>query len=393
MSTATASGLAGRVQEICRTLRAAGMPVGPAQVIDALVALEAVGVERRDDARAALSAVLVKDPKHFPLFAQAFDLFFGRASHVLAPPAGSGGERKQEESRRAFRRLSEALGATATASDDFTPAADRSATASHREVLARKDFEQMSLAELAQARELLERGIPLFDEVPTRRYRPAADGRRYDLSRSMRMMLRNAGEIVVLARRRRRLRPPPLVLICDISGSMSRYSRMFLHFAHALAARRHEVHCFVFATRLTNVTRRLRDRDVDRALANIAEDVVDWDSGTRIGECLRHFNMEWGRRVLGRNATVLLLSDGLECDPESDLEFQMERLKLSCRQLVWLNPMLRYEKFEPRASGIRRMLPHVDLFVPAHNVVSLHSLAQRLADPHHAYDNGARRAA
>lgn len=193
-------------------------------------------------------------------------------------------------------------------------------------------------------------------------------------------MLQNGGQLVKLARRDNRYRQPPLVLICDVSGSMSRYTRSFLHFAHALRSRQHRVHCFAFATRLTNVSRRLKDKDVDRALEGIGADVADWDGGTRIAACLERFNVEWGRRVLAQNAIVILLSDGLECDPDSDLEFQMQRLRLSCRTLVWLNPMLRYDGFEPRASGIRRMLPHVDRFLPAHNAESLRALAQSLGE-------------
>ncbi len=160
---------------------------------------------------------------------------------------------------------------------------------------------------------------------------------------------------------------------------MSRYTRTFLHFAHALRSSGHRIHCFVFATRLTNVTRRLDEKNVDRALQNIGADVADWDGGTRIAACLERFNVEWGRRVLAQGAIVILLSDGLECDPDSDLEFQMQRLSLTCRSLLWLNPMLRFEGFEPRASGIRRMLPYVDRFLPAHNVESLRALARSLS--------------
>lgn len=376
--------LADHVQAFCRVLRTAGVPIGPGQVVDALIALRTVGLERRGDVCRALGAVLVKDPAHFRLFRQAFHVFFGNPGVLsrlarLLPEADDAPRRPRPAG--ASRRLLEALSGTAGTPPIATSEVDRSQTASDRERLARKDFEQMSLAELREAKELLRTGVAALRETPTRRLRPAAAGRLYDLRRSLRLMLRNNGQVLELARQKNRTRPPPLVLICDISGSMSRYSRIFLHFAHVLRARHHRVHCFVFATRLTNITRRLDEKDVDQALARIAGDVVDWDGGTRIGACLERFNIDWGRRVLAQNAVVILLSDGLECDPASGLEFQMQRLRLSCRTLIWVNPMLRYRGFEPRAFGIRRMLPHVDRFLPAHNVESLRALARTLGDP------------
>jgi uncharacterized protein with von Willebrand factor type A (vWA) domain len=194
----------------------------------------------------------------------------------------------------------------------------------------------------------------------------------------MRLALRNNGELIELARKRRLRRPPPLVLICDISGSMSRYSRAFLIFAHLMSSRHRGVHTFVFGTRLTNITRRLADKDIDRSLAAISDDVKDWDGGTRIAECLERFNVDWSRRVLAQNAVVVLLSDGLERDSKADLDFQMQRLHRSSRQLIWMNPMLRYSEFEPKAMGIRTMLPHVDTFLPAHNIASFAHLSRLL---------------
>jgi uncharacterized protein with von Willebrand factor type A (vWA) domain len=198
----------------------------------------------------------------------------------------------------------------------------------------------------------------------------------------MQLMLRNNGQLIELAKKKRRLRPPTLVLICDISGSMSSYSRIFLHFAHALSSLRQSVHSFVFGTRLTNISHRLVDKDVDRALAQVADEVQDWDGGTRIADCLERFNVDWGRRVLSGHSLVILLSDGLERDSESDLEFQMQRLHRTCNRLIWMNPMLRYEHFEAKATGIRTMLPHVDLFLRAHNLESLSQLGQILAEGH-----------
>ncbi len=364
-----------RIVPFCRTLRAAGMPIGPGQVLDALTAARAAGIEQADEFYWALRAALVTDPAQFPLFRQAFHVWFrrpdllGQLSAILAA-----GEREDAKVRQTLRRLMEG---GAPGSDEASGSAegDRLESASRRELLRRKDFEEMTPAEEGIAKQLLREDVAPLKAVRTRRYRPSEQGRRYDLRRSMRTMVRNNGQLAELARKRRLRRPPKLVLICDISGSMSRYSRAFLHFAHALGSADRSVHAFVFGTRLTNISRRLREKDVDTALARIASDVRDWDGGTRIAQSLGRFNQDWNRRVLAQNAVVILLSDGLERDTGSDLDAQMERLHVSCRELIWLNPVLRYRHFEPRADGIRRMLPHVDRFMPAHNAESLAGLA------------------
>src|SRR6185369_2536727 len=174
---------------------------------------------------------------------------------------------------------------------------------------------------------------------------------------------------------------PPLVVLCDISGSMSRYSRLFLHFMHSTTNDRDRVYTFVFGTRLTNITRYLRYRDVDLALDRVAEIVADWSGGTRIGKCLAEFNRLWSRRVLGQGAVVLFVSDGLDRDAASGLAREMERLHKSCRRLIWLNPLLRYDRFQPKSLGIRAILPHVDEFRPAHNLASLAELVAALNGP------------
>ena len=375
--------LAENILLFCRTLRHAGLAVGPGQVIEAGGAVLQSGVERRDDFYYALRSVLVSDPAHFRLFDQAFHIYFRnprlleRLMTLLLPTiervSGDG------NSEVAIRRLMEALAADETTDDsDAVIEIDQSASYSRREVLRHKDFEQMSLQEQSEAKALLREEIDIIRDVRTRRFRPHRIGHRYDLRRSMQLMLRNNGQLIELAKKKRRLRPPALVLICDISGSMSRYSRIFLHFAHALSSRRQTVHSFVFGTRLTNITHRLMDRDVDRALAQVAGEVQDWDGGTRIADCLERFNVDWGRRVLAGHAVVILLSDGLERDADADLEFQMQRLQRTCDQLIWMNPMLRYKHFEAKAMGIQTMLPHVDLFLPAHNLESLAQLGQIL---------------
>jgi hypothetical protein len=383
--------LAENILMFCRTLRRAGLPVGTGQIIDALGAANAVGLQNRDDFYRSLRAVLASDSRHFRLFHQAFQVYFKdprlleRMVGMLlpdgyAPDAAAGGM---------MRRLLEAMSRSGTENaEDVTLEADRSATWSYREILRHKDFEQMSLAEQSEAKALLSEEIELLRKIGTRRFRPDDHGTRYDLRRSMQAMVRNNGQLVQLARKRRIDREPVLVMICDISGSMSRYSRMFLLFAHALTATGQTVHSFVFGTRLTNITRRLRERDADRAMSRIASDVRDWDGGTRIAESLARFNRDWGRRVLAQNAVVVLFSDGLERHAEGNLEFQMQRLRRSCRQLLWLNPMLRYDGFEAKAAGIRMMLPYVDEFLPAHNVESLTGLVALLNQSIHRKGRG-----
>lgn len=386
-----ASQLAENILLFCRTLRRAGMSIGPGQVIEACTAVMHAGIDRRDDFYWALRSVLVTQPAQFRLFDQAFHVYFRnprlleRMLSLLMPEL----ERDSTDTsgEAALRRLLEAIAehGDLEGSDPIVEI-DQSDTYSRREVLRTKDFEQMSIDEQRQAKQLLREELHAIRDVATRRFRPNQFGHRYDLRRSMRLMLRNNGQLIELARKSRQVRPPALVLICDISGSMSRYSRIFLRFAHTLSLRYQSVHSFVFGTRLTNISRRLKARDIDRAMSHVSDEVRDWDGGTRIAECVAKFNVDWSRRVLAGNATVILLSDGLERDPESDLDFQMQRLRRSCRQLIWLNPLLRFDHFEARAIGIRKMLPHVDLFLPAHNVESLLDLGRVLSGPTAAAD-------
>jgi uncharacterized protein with von Willebrand factor type A (vWA) domain len=376
--------LAENILLFCRTLRKAGLPIGPGQVIDAGRAVLQSGIERRDDFYFALRAVLVTSPTQFRLFDQAFHIYFRnprlleRMMGLLLPTLERVSE--DDDGEAAIRRLMDAMpGKTEHDDGEVIIELDQSESWSQREILRQKDFEQMSLQEQSDAKRMLREEIEVIKKVPVRRTRPDSHGHRYDMRRSMQLMSRNNGQLIELAKKRRQLRPPTLILICDISGSMSRYSRIFLHFAHALSSRRQTVHSFVFGTRLTNISHRLADKDVDRALAKVSAEVKDWDGGTRIAQCLKRFNVDWARRVLTSNAVVLLLSDGLERDTESDLGFQMERLHHSCRQLIWMNPMLRYREFEAKATGIKAMLPHVDLFLPAHNIASLIQLGQVLS--------------
>jgi uncharacterized protein with von Willebrand factor type A (vWA) domain len=220
-------------------------------------------------------------------------------------------------------------------------------------------------------------------KVKTRRFWATRHGERIDLRRTLAASVRSGGQLIDLRFKQRRLREPPLVVLCDISGSMSDYSRMFLHFLHGLINDRARMHVFVFGTRLTNITRELKRRDVDEAMAKVSGAVKDWSGGTRIGNSIRAFNFLWARRVLTQGAEVILMSDGLDRDDVGVLEDEMARLARSARRVIWLNPLLRYSGFEPRAAGVRAIMPHVDEFRPVHNLESLEDLAIALARPGH----------
>jgi uncharacterized protein with von Willebrand factor type A (vWA) domain len=377
--------LAENIAYFARALRAAGMPVGPGAVIDAIAAVEAARVGAREDFYWTLHAVFVKRHEHSLLFDQAFRIFWrkrGLIEKLIAQmsPIAPGGAAPEKPKAGALR-VSEALAPPAKAPEPPKEELELSArlTVSEREVLKRRDFAQMSVDEIAKAKRLIaEMHLP-DDEVVTRRFTPDAHGRRIDPRRTFRRSLRAGGASIDLAYRSRAVRHAPLVALVDVSGSMAEYSRLFLHFLHAIAEKRRQVHSFVFATRLTNITRELAHRDPDDALARAAQRVQDWEGGTRIAGCLHDFNRLWSRRVLSQGAVVLLFTDGLEREVTKELTFEMDRLKRSCRRLVWLNPLLRFEAFEARAGGIRAMLPHVHDFRPIHSLASMDQLCRALS--------------
>jgi len=386
--------LALNVMLFCRTLRAAGLPVGPGRTLAALEAVRQVGIESRTDFYWTLHAVLVNRHDQREVFDQAFHLFWRnpemlkRAMSLMLPTIDTG--KAEEEQRRALnRRLAEAIARDRPAGEsggeeDEPPEIefDATLTVSDRERLQSMDFEQMSAEEIARAkRAIADMRLPL-DDRPTRRFRATPASGTVDMRRTLRRSLRHGGGAIDLARRERRTRPPPLVVLCDISGSMSQYSRMLLHFMHAVTSDRDRVHSFVFGTRLTNISRLLRHRDVDDALARIGGDVQDWSGGTRIAACLHAFNRVWSRRVLGQGAVVLLITDGLERDEGARLAFEMDRLHRSCRKLVWLNPLLRWEGYAPKSMGARAIMPHVDDFRPVHSLASLGDLVAALDADH-----------
>ena len=368
-----------------RLLRAAGLRIGPDRVIDCVKALEIAGASTREDWYWTMSAVLLSKQEQRPIFDQAFRIFWrdpklAEKMMQLMLPQAHGRAPKPEEQQS--QRLTDALLAQRKQEQPSERLElEARLTFSSREVLQRMDFDTMSAAELAQAKKLIAQMRLPLPLVRTRRFHPHRAGRRIDMRRTLRETLREGGQVIPLVRAAPRELHPPLVVLCDISGSMNPYSRMFLHFLHAITNDRDRVSVFVFGTRLTNITRQLRHRDVDVAMTKVADAIKDWSGGTRIGGSLREFNWRWGRRVLGQNACVLLVSDGLDREAGEGLDDEMDRLAKSCRYLVWLNPLLRYDKFEARPAGVRAMLPHVDLFLPVHNLKSLVDLAQTLSGP------------
>jgi uncharacterized protein len=374
--------LAENIAYFGRALRAAGLPVGPGAVLDAIEAVEAARVGTREDFYWTLHSVFVKRHEHSLLFDQAFRIFWRRRALIekliaqmspVAPP----GKPEEQAPQAGALRVNEALQPKQpqTLPQELTEFSAR-LTMSDLEVLRAKDFAQMTAEEVARAKRVIA-ALRLPDEdAPTRRYRPDTHGHRIDPRRTFRRSLRAGGATIDLAFRSRHVRRPPLVALVDISGSMAEYSRLFLHFLHAVAEKGRRVHAFVFATRLTNVTRELTHRDPDEALARASALVQDWEGGTRIAACLHDFNRRWSRRVLTQGAVVLLFTDGLERQVGPDLAFEMDRLRRSSRRLVWLNPLLRFDAFEARASGVRAMLPHVDEFRPIHSLGSMEELCR-----------------
>ncbi len=378
----TTGRLAENIVYFARALRAAGIPVGPGAVLDALEALEVAGVGTREDFYWTLHAVFVKRHEHSVLFDQAFRIFFRRRGYIdqmlamMMPQAPAPPQAPQPGSTRVHEALFSGLDDKLKRQREVE--LDARMTVSDREVLQRKDFAQMTSAEIEAAKAAMKRLVLPLAEVRTRRLKPHRHGHLIDIRRTLRASMKGGGDFIDLRFIGPKTRPPPLVALLDISGSMSQYSRIFLHFLHALTETRRRVSTFLFGTRLTNVTRALRERDPDDALAACSASVPDWSGGTRIASSLHAFNKLWARRVLTQGAIVLLITDGLERDADDTLAFEIDRLHRSCRRLIWLNPLLRFEGFEARARGIRAMLPHVDEFRPIHNLESMAGLVAAL---------------
>ena len=383
--------LAQNIIHFARALRKAGLPIGPGRTIDAIRAVQAAGFTKKQDFYWTLHACFVNRPEHRAIFAQIFRLywrdprFLERMMEMMLPMVRGTNEEKAAEA--AAKRAAEALldGAgdppqQENPQEEGTEVEiDATLTMSAEERLRTLDFEQMSTEEMAMAKRMLARLQLPVDPLKSRRSQASHLGHQIDRNRTLRLAMRQGGDLQLIARKTPRLRWPNLVVLCDISGSMSHYSRIVLHFLHAVSNAKGagwaKVHGFTFGTRLTNITRHLAQKDVDAALAAAGAEAQDWEGGTRIGSCLHAFNRDWSRRVLGQGAVVLLITDGLDRDDPAALAREMQRLQLSARRLIWLNPLLRWEGFAPKAQGIAAMLPHVDSFRAGHSIASLQDLA------------------
>jgi len=375
--------LAQNILYFARALRAAGVPVGPGAVLDALAAVQAAGVGTREDFYWTLHAVFVKRHEHSLIFDQAFRIFLRKRAYLdkliasLLPQPSS----PPESPKPGAQRVEQALFAGLRERERLKPdiEVDARLTVSDRELLQKKDFAQMTAAEIAAAKDAIKRLVLSLDEVKSRRLAPHRHGHLIDMRRTLRASLKAGGAVIDLKYLGTRAKAPPIVALLDISGSMSQYTRPFLHFLHAVTDARKRVHTFMFGTRLTNVTRALKQTDPDEALAAVTASVDDWSGGTRIATSLKAFNKLWARRVLTQGAIVLLITDGLERDPDERLGFEIDRLHRSCRRLIWLNPLLRFSGFEAKAKGILAMLPHVDELRPIHNLDSMAELVRALS--------------
>ncbi|CAN7332093.1 VWA domain-containing protein [Caballeronia sp. LjRoot29] len=386
METIETPTLARNVVHFVRLLRGAGLAMSPAHSVDALEALRWIDITRRDDVRAALAALLVHAPDERELFHQAFDLFWrdpaweGKLRALLLPKVTNGVPPPKRNNR-----LADALAARAAElkppnkQPDNVEHLHARFTFSAQERLSHRDFDTLTSDEWRALRhQIRSHRMPLATE-PTRRLKTASHGTHADLRASARSAVRSGGDWTTWKYKKVVERRPPLVLLLDISGSMSAYSRAVLYFCHALLQSRERLQVFLFGTRLTNATRALRERDPDVAIAAISDQVVDWSGGTRIGAALAEFNRRWARRVLSGRATVLFVTDGLDHEAIDVLETEMQRLRRFAHRLVWLNPLLRYTDFTPRARGVRAILPHVDAMLAAHNLDSLNAVGRELA--------------
>jgi len=369
-----------RLGAFARLLHDAGLEAGPRRLTDATRALAFIDLKQQTDFRNALRSVFVSRKEDLPTFEAAFDIFWApldpRASAGVIP----GRSLALPLSPERAKVWANALGLNTSqmnrkGEDQEFPASSSGYSA--EELLRNKDFEQMTWAETVQVRRLVEQAPWRVAERRTRRLRPARSGR-IDLRRSARHAIRSSGELMNLFRRKPRVRRRPLVLICDVSGSMERYSRLLMIFAHAIA-RREDLEAFVFSTRLTRITRLLRQRDLDRALESVSKGVHDFSGGTRIGDALGTFNRQWGRRVLGHGAVVIIISDGWDRGDPVHLSAELMHLRRSAHRLIWLNPLLGTEGYQPLTRGMAAALPYCDDFLTAHNVQALEDLGRLLA--------------
>ncbi len=377
---ATRTDLLPRLAAFARLLHDAGVEAGPRRLTDATRALNLVELGRPDDFRSALRAVFVSRKDDLPTFEAAFDIFWAPPDPRVTAGAIPGRSRHLPMSPERAKAWSEALGLNSSQMNreqEPRSVPTSSNGYSSEELLRQKDFDEMTWEETEQVRRLLEQAPWRVAERRTRRMKPARQGS-IDLRRSARHAIRSSGEMMALFRRKPRTRRRPLVLICDVSGSMERYSRLLMIFAYAIG-RREDLEAFVFSTRLTRITRQLRYRDMDRSLSAVTKGVHDFSGGTRIGEALSDFNRHWARRVLGHGAVVIIVSDGWDRGDPDQLAAELVHLRRSAHRLIWLNPLIGSEGYEPLTRGMAAALPYCDDFLAAHNVQALDDLGRLLA--------------
>lgn len=389
---APASGqLSQHLRHFVAALRRAGLKIGPAALVDALEVMREVGLARKDDLREALASVLLRRHEDRALFDQAFRLYwrdpqyFQRLLDLILPdeePLASQASDDNATAERLAQRLAAEAGEDREPSESFELEIDLSTTSSSLDRLRSRDFETMSRDELAEVQAAIASLARRPQRMTTRRWQAGATSGPIDMRRALQRQGRRFMADASLPRRRRQQRPPPLVMLLDISGSMAQYSRVMLLFAHALAQNPEvaaSLHVFTLGTRLTNVSRAFRHKDIDQSLAEVARLVPDWEGGTRLGSALALFNRLWARRVLASGARCLLITDGLERDDLDLMEAQTQRLARLAHRLLWLNPLLRWDGYQPLAAGARILDHHVDERLAIHNLHSLEALAETLS--------------
>ena len=359
-----------------------GLKFGTGNLIDLVRSTEDIPISSKQDFKNAARSLLVHNKSHFPLFDEAFQVFWRK------PSAGQTTRdiRSMGEQRR-YRppQMSPSTNggdpeaySTDHMGDDVPPTIEISRTFSPNDVLRNKDFANYTTSEISQAKSMIS-ALAWNPGQKLSRRKTAGQGLTIDFRKTLRSNLSNGGELLTIAHRKNKLKPRPLILICDVSGSMERYTRMLLHFTHSIAGEVKHLEAFLFATRLTRITRKLNFRSVDQAVDEVSKSVLDWSGGTRIGETLRSFNLKWSRRMSIDSAVVMIISDGWDRGEPDLLSTEMARLQRSCYRLIWLNPLLGAPDFEPLTQGLKAALPYVDDFLPIHNLDSLETLAHHLS--------------
>ena len=391
LSTGSGEKLSENVLYFARVLRSAGIPIGSGRILEAIKAINKIGLADKSIFYWALHSVFVHKNEHREIFDQTFKIFWKnprlleKMMQLALPRLNTGTPETSDADIN--RRVQEAFNTDNISEDNYVDAStedelefDAVMTYSESELLQGMDFEQMSSDEINKAKKVIAQMNLSIPQVKSRRFKSSSLRRKIDLRQSLKGANKFCGEYIPLRYKSRKDKNPPIIAICDVSGSMSRYSRMLLHFMHVLTTLRNDVHTFLFGTRLTNVTRFLRFKDVDEALAATSSAVEDWSGGTRIGDCLREFNFNWSRRVLGPGAIVLFITDGLDRGGGIGLSKQIKLIQKSSKRLIWLNPLLRYEEFAPKPTGVKAILPHVDEFRPIHSLESMDQLVNALSE-------------